>query len=79
MKEKFIKKYWPEDDIMFYIHFNDGIAVRQIEVSGNSSIFLSLDNPVINESMLYDQDISDLELNENDFISREEFENKWKS
>lgn len=78
MKEKFVKKYWSEDDILFYIHFIDGIAIRQIEISGKSRIYLSLDNPIVNESMLYDQNIEDLELNENDFISKEEFEKKWK-
>jgi hypothetical protein len=78
MEEKFVKKYWIEDDILFYIHFVNGIAIRQVEVSGNNKICLSQDNPVVNESMLYDQNMEDLELNENDFISKEEFEKVWK-
>jgi hypothetical protein len=78
MEEKFVKKYWIEDDILFYIHFVNDIAIRQVEVSGNNKICLSQDNPVVNESMLYDQNMEDLELNENDFISKEEFEKVWK-
>jgi len=31
MQEVFIKKYWNEDDILFYMHFQNGDAVRQIE------------------------------------------------
>lgn len=77
MKEKFVRKYWSEDDILFYIHFSNDIAIRQIEISGNSKIYLSEDIPIVNESMLYDQSIEDLELDEIDFISKEEFEKAW--
>lgn len=78
MKEKFIKKYWSEDDVMFYIHFTNGIATRQVEISKNNKVYLTQNNPVVNESMLYDQNMEDLELNLNDFITKEEFEKIWK-
>ncbi|MBO9584301.1 MAG: hypothetical protein J7574_09095 [Flavobacterium sp.] len=78
MEEIFIKKYWSEDDIIFFIHFSNSVAVRQIEISDGNKILLSQDNPFFNESMLYDQSIEDLELSETDFISKEEFEKVWK-
>lgn len=78
MEEIFIKKYWSEDDIMFFIHFSNSIAVRQIEISRGNKIFLSQEKPFSNESMLYDQSIEELELSETDFISKEEFEKVWK-
>lgn len=77
MEEKFVKKYWSEEGILFYIHFVNDFAIRQIEMSEENKIHLSQDNPMVNESMLYDQSMQDLELNENDFISRHEFEKAW--
>lgn len=78
MEEKFIKKHWLEDDILFYIHFVNDIAMRQVEVSGSNKIHLSQDSPMVDVSMLYDQSMEDLELDENDFISKDEFEKVWK-
>lgn len=77
MMEKFVKKYWEEDQITFYIHFLDSEAIRQIEVTENGTIFLDDKNPIIGESMLFDQSIEGLELDRSNFISKEEFEDKW--
>lgn len=77
MEEKFIKKHWHEEDILFYIHFRNNIAIRQIEISENNKVYLSEDNSLVNGSMLYNQSLGELELNENDFISKEEFEKAW--
>ena len=55
MEEVFIKKYWPEEDVLFYLHFQDGVAVSQIEITEDSKIFLSATNPMQGVSMLYDQ------------------------
>jgi hypothetical protein len=78
MKEVFVKKHWPEDNILFYIHFQDGKAVRQIEVSPNGKKHLSVENPTDGDSMLYDQGFETLDLEEKDLISKEEFEKSWK-
>ena len=77
MKEVFVKKYWAEDDIMFYLHFQNKEAVRQIELTTNGKTFLSIDNPIEGDSMLYDQTIEELELEESDFIMKEEFDKIW--
>lgn len=77
MKELFIKKYWNEEDILFYIHFQNENAVRQIEITDKGKIYLTLENPQQGESMLYDQSINDLDVNHSDFISKEEFEKQW--
>ncbi|NML59090.1 hypothetical protein [Chryseobacterium cheonjiense] len=77
MQEVFIKKYWEEEDIWFYIHFLNQRAIRQIELSNGKRIFLTLDLPKKGESMLYDQSIEDLDLNDSDYISKEEFEKEW--
>lgn len=77
MKDLFIKKYWDEEEILFLLHFHNNEAVRQIEVFKGKTVYLSLDNPIQGDSMLYDQSFNDLEVNDSDFISKEEFESEW--
>lgn len=77
MQEVFIKKYWKEEDIWFYIHFQNQRAIRQIELSNEKRTLLTLDSPQKGESMLYDQSIDDLDLNNSDYITKEEFEKEW--
>ncbi len=77
--EVFVKKYWEEEDVLFYLHFNDGVAVRQIEISSQFKFFLSLENPVQGNSMLYDQSLESMNLNDSDFISKLEFETIWQN
>ena len=80
MSDVFVKKYWQENGgIMFYYHFEDGWAVRQIEISQGNTVRLSLENPTQGESMLADQPLSEADLEERDFISKEEFEAAWNS
>ena len=74
---KYIKKYWDEEKIMFYLCFEGEEAIKQIEVTANGTIYLSKDHPIKGECFLYDQKLSDLELKEGDFISEKEFEEKW--
>lgn len=78
MENIFVKKYWEEEKILFFLHFQDGEAVRQIEVTDLGNTYLSLDFPVVDGSMLYDQLLSELELSNDDFITEEEFNNHWK-
>jgi len=66
MEEVFIKKYWPEEDIVFYIHYQNGYAVEQIEIAPIGKFFLSLDNPREKDSMLSDQPLSEADLDPND-------------
>ncbi len=77
--EIFIKKYWNEEDIMFYLHFVDEFAVKQIEITKSGKTFLSEENPIVGESVLYDQKLEELDINQNDIISKEEFETAWNS
>jgi hypothetical protein len=77
MQDFFVRKYWKEEDVLFYLHFKGDEAVRQIEVSDRGKIFLSLDNPIKGESILYDQSINDLDLHADDFITKQEFEKIW--
>nr|WP_314499832.1 hypothetical protein [uncultured Chryseobacterium sp.] len=77
MQESFVKKFWEEESICFYIHFQNGTAIRQIEISSKRKVFLTLENPQQGESMLYDQSIEELDLLDSDFITKEDFENIW--
>jgi hypothetical protein len=77
MKEDFIKKYWAEENILFYIHFQDDEAIRQIEIKSEEKIYLSLEEPIKGEYILYDQKLYELDLEESDFITREEFDLAW--
>ena len=78
MKEDFIKKYWEEEDVLFYIHFQNDEAMRQIEIRSDEKIYLNLEEPIKGESMLYDQKLYELDLEEVDFITREEFDLTWR-
>jgi hypothetical protein len=75
----FVKKYWDEEDILFYLHFHDKKAVRQIEITSKGKHSLSSENPTQGNSMLYDQSLENLDLKESDFISKQEFENIWQN
>lgn len=77
MAEIFIKKYWNEENVMFFIHFQEGKAVRQVEVTPTSKLLLTEECPMKGDSMLYDQLVDELELQESDFITQEEFDSIW--
>lgn len=75
----YIKKYWEEENVVFYFHFVGEDAVRQVEIHTGKTVRLSVEHPFCGESMLCDQGFSSLELSHDDFISKEEFENAWNS
>ena len=77
MKEVFVKKYWDEEDVWFYLHFQNGEAIEQVEITSKGKVFLSLENPNENTSMLYDQTLDELNLEDKDFITKEEFYRIW--
>lgn len=77
MNDCFIKKFWKEENILFYLHFHNKIAVRQLEISSQEVIHLTADSPIINEHFLYDQKLEDLDLNNSDYISEKEFNAIW--
>lgn len=77
MKEVFVKKYWDEDDVLFYLHFQNDEAVRQVEITPSSKLKLTTSNPLNGDSMLYDQSLNELDLKETDFITEEEFNKIW--
>jgi hypothetical protein len=74
--ETYLKRYWPEEDILFYLHFEGNKAVRQIEISPTGLVKLSADHPNQEESMLYDQDLEDLD--DFEVISAQDFDDIWK-
>jgi len=79
MEDIYVKKYWEEEGVLFYLHFRGHQAVRQIEIIDGEVKKMNLDNPVVGDSMLYDQSFEDLDLVQTDFISEKEFEVIWVS
>lgn len=77
MNEIFVKKYWEEEDVLFYMHFENGDAIRQIEITSNNRVYLDVQHPIQGESMLYDQKLDELDLNEENFITKEAFNKVW--
>jgi hypothetical protein len=77
MADVYIKKYWDEEDVLYYLHFSDGTALRQIEISQGNIARYTADNPVDYRDNLYDQHLDDLELEKDDFITADEFEAAW--
>jgi hypothetical protein len=77
MTETFIKKYWDEGDVLYYLHFTGNDAIRQIEITEDNKVYLDIDEPA-QALYIYDQDLNDLDLNEEDYISKEEFDEAWR-
>lgn len=77
MDDLFIKKKWDEENVVFYIHFKNNVAVRQLEVYPNEKRYLSESNPFYQDSGLCDQSLETLDIEENDYISELEFDNAW--
>lgn len=77
MQYFFVKKYWGEENVLFYIHFRNGEAVRQVEETIEGIVYLSSENTRQGESILYDQPLDELDLNESDFITEDEFNKIW--
>lgn len=77
MEEVFVKKYWDEENVLFYLHFQNGEAIRQVEITPTSKLKLTSHNPLNGESMLYDQSLDELELNKSNFITEDEFNKIW--
>ncbi|MEE1207535.1 MAG: hypothetical protein UHP27_05110 [Muribaculaceae bacterium] len=77
MIDRYIRKYWEEENVEYFLHFRDEEAIRQIEVHPDKIVMLSTEHPVDDESFLYDQNYSDIEWNVKDFISAEEFDKTW--
>lgn len=73
----YIRKKWEEEDVMIYLHFAGENAVRQIEVQPDKIIRTSENTPISGNSYLYDQNFSDIKWDESDFISEDEFNEKW--
>jgi hypothetical protein len=77
MKQVFLKKYWEEENVIFYMHFKNGEAIRQVEIRPAAKLFLSLSNPMNGDSILYDQSLEELDLKESDLITEDEFNKIW--
>jgi hypothetical protein len=77
MRDFFVKKYWEEENVLFYVHFHNGATIRQIEKTSEGTVFLSSENKQQGEPILYDQSLDDLDLNESDFITEVEFNTIW--
>lgn len=73
----YIRKEWEEENIIFYLHFQNDEAIRQIEILSKSKTFLTLENPEKGESMLFDQSLESLDLDKKDFITEQEFNSIW--
>ncbi|MET0466383.1 MAG: hypothetical protein ABW007_24715 [Chitinophagaceae bacterium] len=77
MEDQFIKKYWEQENTLFYLHFHNARAVRQIELTPDKKVYLSSEQPAADDTTLYDQSIDDLDLDGKDFITEKEFEQIW--
>ena len=78
----FIRKFDPEEATWYYIHFESDWAVRQIVQTPKKTFYFSETHLYDEESLhgLTDQPFSkmDPEIQKDHFITRAEFEKKWK-
>lgn len=73
-KHFFVKKYWKEGNVLYYFHFLNSYAVRQIEITSKRILRFSL----VENDILCDQPLTVIEhLSNTNFISEQEFEDIW--
>lgn len=77
MKDLYIKKFWDEENILFYLHSRDNVIVRQIEIQGTRKVCLDEKNPCQGEYALADVTLSELDIEYPVYITEEEFESVW--
>ncbi|MDE5915974.1 MAG: hypothetical protein K2H08_01330 [Duncaniella sp.] len=75
--ETFIRRYYPEEDITYYLHFVGEEAIRQLEIHADKRLRYTTDHPYDDDGGLYDQNFSDIEWPADSFIIRDEFEAEW--
>jgi len=76
-KNRYVKRKWDEEDVVYYLHFRGENAVRQMEIHSDHIVRLSEKDPVSGDSYLYDQNFSDIEWQAEDFIDKYEFDRVW--
>ena len=79
MEKYFIKKYWDEDNEMYYFHIENRNVIRQIVINYNSGLVVKLSQETTNfeEYILCDQILNLVEWQDSEYISEVEFENIW--
>lgn len=79
MKTIYIKRYWDEDNEMYYFHIENGNVIRQIVINYNSGLVIKLsqETPHFDEYILCDQILEHIEWRDSEYISEVEFENIW--
>ena len=76
MREVFVKGYVKEFDKILYIHYQNGEAIRQIEVTPTSKVLLTSNNPK-DYLIMDDQILNEAYLEPSDIITEEEFNKVW--
>lgn len=79
MKPIYIKRYWDEDNEMYYFHIENRNVIRQIVINYNSGSVVKLSQETTNfeEYVLCDQILNLVEWQDSEYISEAEFENIW--
>lgn len=86
MRDLYVKQNLQDFDgiTTFYAHYHNGYVVRQLEVNGNVRVKFTEDNPIVysDNCSFRDRGLSNFPLEESDldpddFISEEEFEEEW--
>ncbi len=78
MSDIFIKKELHSESLTVYLHFQGEYAIREIiELDNELPILLDMNNPIKNECFLYDQNLSDLEYDSSDIITKFVFDRIW--
>lgn len=79
MKPIYLKRYWDEDNEMYYFHIENRNVIRQIVINYNSGLVVKLSQETTNfeEYILCDQILNIVEWQDSEYISEVEFENIW--
>lgn len=77
MGDLYIKKFWNEEGIMFYLHFQDDIIIEQIEIQGMRKVCLDEKHPCQGEYSLADVTFSELDIEDPIYITKQEFDAVW--
>ena len=79
MADLFFKYYFEDEDTTFYVQYQDGWIIKQVEISQSGKIFLSEDDPMQGDLMLADQPLEHADIDRLTPITKEQFDEMWNS
>lgn len=77
MEDLYIKKYWDEENIMYYFHVHNDVVVRQIEIQDGEKNCSDIAHSLQDNASIADICFSEMEIDNPAYVTRQEFDSVW--